>query len=115
MTDIVDENYGRLARRLVRAAVLPSSSAPIKEDGAEQEPGDVPSMSLARAGRSAPVAVQGQPGGQLQALRSTGRCPRTEQNGMSVYRRIPLQFIFQTLRIGLHAYLLGGGHSGALD
>ena len=58
---------------------------------------------------------RGQPGGQLQALRSTGRCPRTEQNGMSVYRRIPLQFIFQTLRIGLHAYLLGGGHSGALD
>ena len=34
---------------------------------------------------------------------------------MSVYRRIPLQFIFQALRIGLHAYLLGGGHSRALD
>ena len=66
-------------------------------------------------GRSAPVAVQGQLGGELQALRSTGRCPRTEQNGMSVYHRIPMQFIFQTLRIGLHAYLLGGGHSGALD
>jgi RimJ/RimL family protein N-acetyltransferase len=52
---------------------------------------------------------------QLLALCSAGGCPRTEQNGMSVYRRIPLQFIFQTLRIGLHAYLLGGGHSGALD
>jgi len=34
---------------------------------------------------------------------------------MSVYRRISLQFISQTLRIGLHAYLLGGGYSGALD
>jgi hypothetical protein len=90
-------------------------SAPINEDGAGQEPGDVPGVSLARAGRSAPVAGQGQPGRQLPALRSAGRRPRTEQHGMSVYRRIPLQFIFQTLRIGLHPYLLGGGHSGALD
>ena len=72
---------------------------------------------LGQPGRGgfAPVAVQGQPGGQLQALRSTGPRPRTEQNGMSVHRRIPLQFVFQALRIGLHAYLLRGGHSGALD
>ena len=85
---------------------------------AGRSPRSVRIKRISRRCQSASVPCpcqKGQPGGQLQVLRSTGRCPRTEQNGMSVNRRIPLQFICQTLRIGLHANLLGGGHPGALD
>src|SRR5262245_35971762 len=47
--------------------------------------------------------------------RSVVRRPGTEQQGTSAYRRVRLPLVCQPLPKRVYAYLLGGGHPGALD
>ena len=62
-----------------------------------------------------PFAI-GNPGQhEVASLHPAGCCPGAEQNGMSKDGRVLLQLGCQPLQEILRAYLLGGGHPGALD